>query len=230
MTDFRLEKDMTPIVEQWMLDQGLHVKREFSAPWAIVDLVGCEFDRENAERRLAHGPRKPIGPQFRVALLLAMTGEPRGWTRAELMAKLNRCKQAPLGRDLATLGRDGFARKDADGTYHRCVDWLPISHRIVAVELKLRRASEVVRQAAAHHGFAHCSWIAMPIREARRLAEAPLARRPAQWRPGLGILGVRHNSVVVLEIARYEVPVCPATSAHTAERFWRTHRPKGRAS
>ena len=41
--DYRLESEMTPIVEAWLDAQGLDHKAEFVTPWGICDLVGTKL-------------------------------------------------------------------------------------------------------------------------------------------------------------------------------------------
>jgi len=50
---FRLERDMTPIVTDWLAQRCAHVHAEMGFPWGICDLVGCTFDLEHVRLRTA---------------------------------------------------------------------------------------------------------------------------------------------------------------------------------
>ena len=54
---YALEREMTPAVEEWLRSQGMVVRREVWMPYGVCDLVGCQFDEENLQRRRATGYR-----------------------------------------------------------------------------------------------------------------------------------------------------------------------------
>src|ERR1700693_13036 len=66
---FRLENQMAPSVVGWMQDQGLTVKREFSVPWGICDLVGVKLSPKQVRRRLSLGQKLPVGTALRLHIL-----------------------------------------------------------------------------------------------------------------------------------------------------------------
>src|SRR6202030_3834507 len=66
---FKLEKEMSAPVTEWLRGQGLTVKREFTIPWGICDLVGLRFDSRQVRKRLAYGQSSPVGPALRVSIL-----------------------------------------------------------------------------------------------------------------------------------------------------------------
>ena len=60
---FKLEKEMTPIVKGWMEGQGLIVKAETGCECGPinVDLMGVEFDEEQVRKRIAIRQRTLLG-------------------------------------------------------------------------------------------------------------------------------------------------------------------------
>ncbi len=91
---FRLESEMTPIVEAWLGSEGLETKAEFSMPWGICDLVGTSLAADRVARRVELGQRQPIGPELRVSLLREIPDEDTG--RAITRGKLARLMEGLL--------------------------------------------------------------------------------------------------------------------------------------
>lgn len=94
-------------------------------------------------------------------------------------------------------------------------EWMPLYENIIAVELKLSRISEVISQARTHMHYTHGSYIAMPIRTARRAVDRTL---------GVGVLGVRKSSVEILKYAVRCRPKNEWFSHRIVEAFWRFER------
>ena len=59
--NFKLEKEMTPVVEDWLKSQGLAVKREYHTPWGNCDLVGVSFKPDAARLRCELRQRRTLG-------------------------------------------------------------------------------------------------------------------------------------------------------------------------
>ena len=59
MTDFKLEKEMTPIVRKWLEDQGYIVRPEM---WTAhnCDLMGCKFNMDNVRLRVEMRQKTPM--------------------------------------------------------------------------------------------------------------------------------------------------------------------------
>jgi len=55
VSEFRLERDMEPVVRSWLESQGLFVRRECWMPSGVCDLVGCRFREDALALRLATG-------------------------------------------------------------------------------------------------------------------------------------------------------------------------------
>src|SRR5712691_243569 len=66
---FRLENQMALSVVGWLQNQGFAVKREFSVPWGICDLVGVKLNPKQVRRRLSLGQKRPVGPPLRLHIL-----------------------------------------------------------------------------------------------------------------------------------------------------------------
>lgn len=179
MSDFKLEKEMTPIVRKWLEDEGYVVRCEMIVA-NLCDLVGCSFNSSNVKKRIA----------LRQKTVLT-------WRDFD-----------PTVEDPESLL--GF--KSVDPVRR---EWMPLYENIVAVELKLSRISEVISQAEAHNHYTHGSYIAMPIRTARRAIHKSL---------GVGVLGVRKGGVEILKYAPRSVPRNEWFSHRIAEAFWRYER------
>lgn len=170
MSDFKLEKEMTPIVHEWLEYRGYIVRPEMVSA-NNCDLMGCRINQIHALWRINHHQKTPLT-----------------------------CRQ------MAAMEDDGETKP-----------WMPLASKIVAVELKLSRMSEVVEQAKWHRNYSTQSFIAMP----ERMAERAISKAKS-W--GIGVLAVKKDSVAVF----YDAPINHIEDKwfyHTiAEVFWRYHR------
>lgn len=203
---FLLEKQMTPIVRQWMSDQGFGIISEFQHPSGYCDLAGIQFDQERVQKRIKSKQARPIKGMF--AFAQALTEE---------------CSIT----DGEHIHQDYYKRKLArfdieNDNLRLLVDWLPFHKNIIAVELKLNKISEVISQAIGNFSFANQSYIAMPIEIAQKLID-----HEKVIEHGLGVLGVLDNSVLRLRMPDKFVHN-KGLHFHAAEKFWtvRNKKPK----
>ncbi len=222
MASFALECEMSHPVRRWLKKEGLEVKDEYVLPWGICDLVALSFDQARVKQRLALRQFRPIGPPHRIDLLFqvpdAETGESIGIR--QLRKKLPMLSGEAVGHELQKLASGGFVVEHRKGSFQKLNGWVPLHNRIVAVELKLSRTSEVLGQAASHRAFASESYVAMPVENAERAAETRFAEFYAA---GVGILGVTRSACkVLLRSSASGVAVQATLQAHCVERFWRT--------
>lgn len=224
MATFRLEQDMTAVVESWMGSRELAVKVEFATPWGICDLVGVRLNRHMVRKRMALGQWEPIGPPSRIALLQQV---PDAGTGTIAVSRLKRDFSGVMSpqqfeRELECLSRARFLAEPRRGVVHRINGWEPLHSRIVAVELKLSRIEEAYNQALSHLWFATESFVALPYDTALRLSRNPRARRFRS--NGVGVLGVQADRcrVLVRPTDGRTFKADPVLQAHCVERFWRT--------
>jgi len=221
---FKLESQMTVPVRRWLHSRGLRTRTEYAAPWGICDVVGVELDPVRVGERLQLGQTRTIGPLERVALLRRIPGSARRAVSRESLRRdfAGRLPPAALDRHLERLIADRFVIATPSGALRRVDGWVPLHSRIVAVELKLGRFAEVLRQAAANRSFADESFVALPAEAARRLASerglAPFARL------GVGVLAVSGDGCEVLvNPRRARRWRSRETQIHCVEQFWK-HR------
>ncbi|HET9183803.1 MAG TPA: hypothetical protein VFP59_16855 [Candidatus Angelobacter sp.] len=222
MVSFALECEMSGPVRRWLKKEGLEVKDEYVLPWGICDFVGLSFDQERVDKRLALHQFRPIGPPHRIDLLFKIPDVETGESISirQLRKRLPLLSDDAVEQELEKLAKGGFVVQHRKGSFQRLNGWVPLHNRIVAVELKLSRTSEVLAQAASHRAFASESYIAMPSKIAERAAETRFAEFGAA---GVGILGVTRKACkVLLHPSASGVPVQPTLQAHCVERFWRT--------
>jgi len=213
---------MSSPVRRWLKKQGLEVKEEYALPWGICDFVGLSFNQKRVNRRLALRQFRSIGPPHRIDLLSQIpdieTGE--SISIRQLRKRVPLLSDNAVEEELEKLAQNGFLVQRRKGSFQRLNGWVPLHSRIVAVELKLSRTSEVLGQAASHRAFASESYVAMPSKIADRAAETRFAEFDAS---GVGILAVTRSACkVLLRPSASGVPVQPTLQAHCVERFWRT--------
>lgn len=222
--EFRFERDMAPLVCEWLTSNLLAAKQEFVTPWGICDLVGVRLSQNRIRKRLALGQTKPIGPLDRIRLLQSIPDKGSG--ESVTLTRLQRLFQSVFSAqrmvdEVETLVATRFAEFTTRGTVHRLNGWEPLQRRIVAVELKLARPHEAFSQAVSHLAFADEAFVALPLSTAQRLADGPRSREFS--RLGVGILGVNKLGCRLLQrpTGRH-FKVDPALQMLCVERFWRT--------
>ena len=222
---FRYEKEMTAIGEQWLKSLGLdEIRREVPTPWGICDLVGCSLDPENTMKRLQYKQRRPIGPVGRISLLLHIADyETENVTSFdELLEEFSYFyDEEELSHELGMLEKYRFiAHSPMHGGYQRMNGWMPIQKRLVALELKLHRVTEVIQQACLNRGIADESWVGLPLDVAERITEKEQGQVIRQ--EGLGLVGLTDKKWTELIPPLNRRQETRLAKVHMAERFWRT--------
>jgi hypothetical protein len=222
---FEYEYQMVKPAEAWLKSKGLMVKREFPTPWGICDLVGCSFNKRNVSKRFRFGQKKPIGSHFRTMLLSHIPDENESHTikPAHLVEIFSEFfDEERIISELNRLEKDKFVKQTNSGLFYKLNGWMPLHKKIIALELKLSRVQEVLRQAISNLEFANESYVGLPMETARRLvrssAVSPFIKH------GIGIVALKEESYKVLRSAKHGVKRSdPILQAHFAERFWRNY-------
>lgn len=222
--EFRLEREMVPMVSSWLSSSGLIVSREFVTPWGICDLVGIDLHPDRVRHRIKLGQRLPIGSLTRTSILQHIPDEEsgRGITVDHLREKLGVNTQIyiPLEEELKILEARRFVQVDCQGYIRKRNGWVPLQRRVVAVELKLNRVSDAFSQAQAHQVFADECYIAVPKMIATRLTTHH--RSTGFQETGIGVLAVeRHQCNVVLPAKPDSAHIDPTIQMHAVERLWK---------
>ncbi len=223
---FVRESDMAAPVARWMESSGMAVKSEFVTPWGICDLVGLTLNRGRSEYRIQLRQTRAIGSITGVRLLLripdAETG--RSITCGQLAREFAPTVPEEVVRgQLGRLIADNFVRPVSRQRFQRMDGWCPLQDRLIAVELKLSRIEEAMRQALNNLGFAGESYVALPSDVARRVA-ANAGRWSRFFDAGVGLLGVTRQRCRVLAPARKSQDRAEkAVQFYCVEKFWRTY-------
>jgi len=221
---FRFEHEMAAPARNWLKQQGLLVKAEFSTPWGICDFVGASFARDRVLKRLSLGQRDPIGPPSRIALLDRIpdvqTGEIVSYEELEGEFE-DWLSPDGVFRSLQALIDSRFVFSPAPYHFQKLNGWVPLHWRIVAMELKLSRVEEALSQARSHLRFATHSYVGLPDALANRVAKSK--RRWSFLNAGVGIVAVRKAGCEVLLPSRGQAKEKDRIlEMHCVERFWRT--------
>jgi len=221
---FRRESEMLEPARRWLESLGYRTKSEFETPWGICDLVGCQLNEERVSERLRHGQRDPIGPAFRIALLLQI---PEVATRKSIrISGLQRqfcdfIDPKDVADEVDRLVSGKFVHVTKSGAFQKVNGWMPLHRKIVTVELKLSRFSEAVRQATANKRLTADSYVALP----RPLAERALRSNAESTlvREGIGLVALEEDSWEILRVpSPHQEDVDLVAQVHCGERFWRT--------
>ncbi len=219
---------MAKPAQEWLRSQRLQIKSEFPTPWGICDLVGCSFNKKNVKKRYQLGQKKPIGSYFRVMLLdqIPDDSEPRGVTVARLVKRYRQFfNNEQIEMEIGRLERDGFVQKTGRNSFHKLNGWMPLHKKLVALELKLSRVQDALRQAVSNLEFADESYVGLPMGRAQHLMKT---KNKVQFlEHGIGVLAVEPSgSKVLLRSKPIKARASEILQMHCVERFWRTY-PKG---
>jgi len=223
--EFRYEREMLRPARRWLRSRGLMTRSEFATPWGICDLVGCSFRPDGVAKRQDLGQTKAIGSYIHVLVLSQIPDENEGATVTfdALRRKLGWSNdESELARILKGLVTRRFLRTNRRGRYQRLNGWLPLQESIVALELKLSRFRDALRQASAHVEFADESYVGLPMALSRAIANS--TRVHLLERLGIGLLGVSKKRCDVVVPARApQLSATRAAQVHCVERFWRSY-------
>ncbi len=137
---FRYEKEMTPIVESWLLAQGYLVKKEVCMGYATIDIAGCKINERKGVLR------KELRQSSTQRLFFSKRGVSKedpieeGYTRDVFY---DRCF------DTKRVEPDSFK-------------WYPLQDDLIMIELKLKDLKKVIEQATTSFLVCDKSYIAMP--------------------------------------------------------------------
>jgi hypothetical protein len=221
---FDYENQMVVPAEAWLRSKGLIAKREFPTPWGICDLVGCSFNRHNVRKRLRLSQNKPIASYFRVLLLSQIPDEQDHPITPRRLAKTfsHFFDEVRIASELNRLEKDRFVRRTPCGSFYKINGWIPLHKKLIALELKLSRITDVLNQAVAHLEFADESFVGLPLPTAKRLLDSK--RKGDFVATGVGILGVGSSGCrVLLRPDTSKSNQNAVIQMHCVERFWRTH-------
>ena len=200
-------------------------KSEFVTPWGICDFVGLRFNPKKVARRLEQRQVRAISSITRAALLLEI---PDVETKRSIT--LNRLvrKYAPsipaevVCGETSRLIADRFVTRSSRQRLQKVNGWMPLQDQIVAVELKLSRVDEAMRQAVNNLGFADESYVALPSDVARRVMSTP-GRWSKFFDLGIGLISVaRHSSQVLRPAEKTGDWTDAAIQLYCVEKFWST--------
>lgn len=218
---FEFEREMTPLVAQWLRDGGLAVRTEYPTTLGICDLVGVALDAAVGHERLRLRQRVPINDVRKLALLNAIATVESGRSTSIQALRTFAAEMLDVGdveEAAAWLQKHGYVRATSGGSYQRRTTSGPLERRIVAIELKLHRVNDAVRQARARLAFATESLVGFPAERARTAATDC---RNLLAATGIGLLAVsRDGCELLIQPRPGSGHVHPLMRAHCVERFW----------
>lgn len=216
---------MAGTVVRWMKSGRMTVKSEFVTPWGICDLVGLAFNRENRDHRIRLRQTRAIGSITGAMLLLEIPDEVTGRsiTLRQLVREFAPAVAEEVVREQTDrLIADSFVRFVSRRRLQRVNGWYPLQDRLVAVELKLSRIEEAMRQALNNLGFAEESYVALPSEVARRVA-ANKGSWSRFFDAGVGLLSVSNRRCEILAPAHGARHLTnEVIRFYCVEKFWRT--------
>jgi hypothetical protein len=225
---FSRESQMAASVVRWMKASGMTAKSEFVTPWGLCDLVGLRFNPQKVALRVKLKQMRAVTSITRAVLLIQIPdAEKRQFTTLEKLIRSYgpSITEEVVRRETSRLIADGFVQCSSHQRLQKINGWMPLQDRIVAVELKLSRVDEAMRQAVNNLGFADESYVALPADVARRVMSSA-TRWSKFFDFGIGLLSVARQCSQVLRPAEKTGNWTDnAIQLYCVEKFWST-RPK----
>ncbi len=226
---FTLEAEMKAPVRRWLSNRGMHVAEEFATGWGICDLVGCQFDPQKVAERTERKQRQPLGSPEAVFIYTRLPDADKTHRGVRLETLAHRF--APyIGPDrieqtLNRLAATNHVRVTRTGAFQKVNGWAPMYSRLVAVELKLNRLTEVLEQARANRALVPESFVALPSDLASRAMRSAFASELDH--EGVGLLAVSRTSCrVLLDANPRSHWLDHRLELWVVEHFWRIYRGK----
>ncbi len=221
---FRWEADMTATVagqvQRLMPRGGGHlVAGEVPAARGIAANVAVRFDTGAVRRRLAAGVG-PVTSPLRVQVLHLLRSD-RGTRAATLAARLRTNAPALTRSTRRPLAESGLVERDGD-MVRSTGAWCPVPAHITAVELKLSKWRDALRQADNFAASADRSWVVLD--EARSGAVVREISFFAAFGVGLAVVAPTGDLRVILP-PRGRRPE-PWLRSLMAEQAWATAEPE----
>jgi hypothetical protein len=222
---FAREAEMLAPVGRWLKANGMTAKSEFVTPWGVCDLVGLRFNARKVIRRLELRQKRAVSSVTRALLLLKIPDiETRRSVTLERLVRIYgpSISEEVVRDETSRLVADRFVVRTSRQRLQRVNGWIPLQDQIVAVELKLSRVDEVLRQALNNLGFADESYAALPADVARRVKSNP-SRWSKAFDSGVGLLSVSRHRCELLKAAKKNGRwVDKALQLYCVEKFWST--------
>ena len=209
----------------WMKASGMAVKSEFVTPWGICDLVGLTFNSNNVAHRLRLRQTRAVSSITSAVLLLQIPDiETKMSTTLDRLVRqfAPSIPEEVVSKETARLIADRFVVSSSRGRLQKVNGWLPLQDRLLAVELKLQRIEEAMRQALNNLGFAEESYVGLPVEVAHRVV-ANASRWSDFLDAGVGLLSVaRQGCEVLVPAHKAQNRTDEAIQTYCVEKFWRT--------
>jgi hypothetical protein len=164
---FRFESEMTDPVEAGLarLTPGRvrpeHILREMPAGQGVVDLLAVDFDDEVLSRRI-RADLGPIERPLRIEVLAQLRSD-RFLSLERLARRVGSNPRALTRSTLRPLAEMGAVELDR-ARIRATGAWIPVAKRLTAVELKLSKWHNAVRQADNAAWAVDRSWVVLDAR------------------------------------------------------------------
>lgn len=213
---------MTEPAVRWMKSIGLMVKLEVISPWGMCDLVGVSLNPERVAQRLELKQTHAVNSMRRATMLLNIPdAKSRKSTTFEKIAEsyLHFTTEEEIAKDIDRLITERFVVRTPSGRLQKVNGWMPLHDRLVALELKMSRIEEAMRQSFNNLGFASESYVGFPSDVAHRIND-----KPKRWQhyldAGVGLLSVSKDECVVLRPGCISKTADPVLQFYSVEKFW----------
>lgn len=220
MEEFCREDEMLPAVLSWAQAKGFDLRCEVQTPWGQCDLVGVKLRKAPLSERTKLRQKRSVGSALKFAILdrIPVENSKKSISVRSLENSLSTfATKTELSINLRKLIQNNFIIEVRKNHYRRLGNWTQLHSKIIAIELKLNRVTEVINQATLNKALTSDSFICLPLSNAKRVYSA---RFQEIERRGIGIIGVsRAGAKCLLRPTELKSELQIHTQQSVVERF-----------
>jgi hypothetical protein len=198
-----LESELRLPVFKWLAVNNIPFRYEVPLPWGRADVVGIDRRDEDTIFNSKNLVGLSVPTRARLLSMISQYGAV-GCPVDRILADFeNHLESEEIAAHLKFLEKRQWIRGVGGGMTSRRLIAVGLSRRprLISVELKLTRTSEVVKQALRNQVFSSRTYVALPAQHASYLVRSNLEELE---RTGLGILSVCGNKCIEIKSAAFK--------------------------
>lgn len=222
---FKLEKEMKPLVESWLISNHFLVKQEFATSEGICDIVGCHINEVAIRKRLKIGIKKHLSNEIQImicCILLTQNNKLSINKLCDFLGQKFSVSSDSILKDINKLISKNAVYQD-NNNIHLIEGWFPLYAELVAIELKLTNFKEALAQAKRYREYSHFSYVALPDYSINKLSQSNI---DDFGNNGVGLISVSTDKIKIIVKPIKNIPSGPIATLEMfriVELFWKNY-------
>lgn len=220
---FNLEKEMTPITENYFQSKGFKVKKEVITSEGVCDLIAIKFNNASIESRLKLGIKSHLSNDLQVHIW-ALTSS-KSFTFEKLCKMFNAfgIDKDQIETELKKLIDKKLINYNDNKELVGTRGWHPLTTDLISIELKLHNFYEALSQARRYKEFSTQTYIGLPANSTDKLNDEKLNELKSE---GIGLLRISDDEIRVVIESPIKKPINISQftqSIRISEIFWKDY-------